>query len=101
MFRSLGAATLAPAATALAPRKAQLPFKLSVMLWTVSPKSPIDRRLEEIAQAGYRSVELVSEFTDWSEEEFRRVKTKMRDLGMAFDTIAGKRRVYLEIRRSY
>jgi hydroxypyruvate isomerase len=89
MFRSLGAATLGPAATALAAREAQLPFKLSVMLWTVSPKSPIDRRLEEIAQAGYRSVELVSEFTDWSEEEFRRVKTKMRDLGMAFDTIAG------------
>jgi len=59
------------------------------MLWTVFQKLPIERRLERIAEAGYRSVELDTEFTEWSDEDFRRINAKRRALGMVFDTMAG------------
>jgi hydroxypyruvate isomerase len=70
-------------------RGVEPPFKLSVMLWTVFQKLPIEQRLEKIAEAGYRSVELVTEFTEWSDEALRRVNAKRRALGMVFDTMAG------------
>jgi len=69
--------------------RAEPPFKLSVMLWTVFQKLPIERRLERISAAGYRSVELVTEFTEWPDEDFRRINAKRRALGMVFDTMAG------------
>lgn len=64
-----------------------VPFKLSVMLWTVFQKLPFEERLEKVAEAGYRAVELVNEFAKWSEEDFRRANTKRRSLGMTFDTM--------------
>ena len=70
-------------------QRAEPPFRLSVMLWTVFQKLPIERRLERIAEAGYRSVELVTEFTEWSDEDFRRINAKRCALGMVFDTMAG------------
>src|SRR5438132_350733 len=70
-------------------QRAEPPFRLSVMLWTVFQKLPIERRLERIAEAGYRSVELVTEFTEWSDKDFRRINAKPRALGMVFDTMAG------------
>jgi len=48
------------------------------MMWTVFQQLPIERRLERIAEAGYRSVELVTEFTEWSDEDFRRINEKRR-----------------------
>src|SRR5260370_479542 len=38
------------------------PFRLSVMLWTISPTLSLPQRLEQIAQAGYHYVELTSEY---------------------------------------
>jgi hydroxypyruvate isomerase len=70
-------------------RRSEPPFKLSVMLWTVFQKLPIEERLDKIAEAGYRSVELVSEFTEWSDADFRKVNAKRRALGMIFDAMAG------------
>jgi hydroxypyruvate isomerase len=66
-----------------------VPFKLSVMLWTVFQKLPFEQRLEKVAEAGYKYVELVGEYKKWSEEDFRRTNAKRRELGINFDTTAG------------
>ncbi len=66
-----------------------VPFKLSVMLWTVFQKLPFDQRLEKVAQAGYKYVELVGEYQKWSDDDFRKANAKRRELGISFDTTAG------------
>jgi hydroxypyruvate isomerase len=67
----------------------RVPFKLSVMLWTVSPDLSFERRLAMVAQAGYRNVELVGEYMGWSENEFLRANAKRKELGITFDATAG------------
>jgi hydroxypyruvate isomerase len=66
-----------------------LPFKLSVMLWTVYRNLPFEQRLEKVGEAGYRAVELVDEFKQWADEDFRRANSKKRSLGITFDATAG------------
>lgn len=66
-----------------------VPFKISIMLWTVFGNLPFEQRLEKVAEAGYRAVELVGEYAKWSAEDFRRVDRKRRELGITFDTTAG------------
>jgi hydroxypyruvate isomerase len=66
-----------------------VPFHLSVMLWTVFQRLPFEQRLEKVAEAGYKNVELVGEYKKWSEDDFRRANAKRRELGMTFDTTAG------------
>jgi len=66
-----------------------VPFKISVMLWTVFQKLPFEARLEKVAEAGYRAVELVGEYKNWSEEDFRGANRKRRELGITFDVTAG------------
>src|SRR5437868_12578727 len=85
---ALGTAAL-PSLPALAAREGDLPFKLSVMLWTVYKPLPFDQRLEKVAEAGYRAVELVNEFKDWSDDDFRKANAKKRSLGITFDSAAG------------
>ena len=65
-----------------------IPFKLSVMLWTVYRDLPFEQRLEKVAEAGYQAVELADEYKGWSTGEFRRVSLKVRSLNIVFDTIA-------------
>jgi len=93
-----GTALAAPALAALpvqsqsAPLEGEapgVPFKISVMLWTVFEKLPFEQRLEKVAEAGYHAVELVGEYKDWSEEDFRRANRKRRELGITFDVTAG------------
>jgi len=88
---ALSAAAL-PSIPALAAGDADIPFKLSVMLWTVFKDLPFDQRLEKIAEAGYHAVELVNEFKDWSDEDFRKANAKKRSLGINFDSTAGLRK---------
>lgn len=85
---ALGAATL-PILPAFAAADEQVPFKLSVMLWTIYMKLPFDQRLEKVSEAGYHAVELVGEFKNWSDDEFRRANAKKRSLGITFDSTAG------------
>ena len=66
-----------------------LPFKLSVMLWTVFRDLPFERRLEKVAEAGYRNVELVGEYEKWSPADFDRANAKRKELGISFDATAG------------
>ena len=63
--------------------------KLSVMLWTVFRNLPFEQRLEKVAEAGYRAVELVEEFRNWQAADFTRAAARRRSLGMTFDATAG------------
>ncbi len=65
------------------------PFTLSVMLWTIFRDLPFEQRLEKVAEAGYRAVELVGEFSQWSDADFFKYNAKKRSLGMVFDATAG------------
>ena len=67
------------------------PFQLSVMLWTVYRELPFGQRLEKVAEAGYHAVELVNEYGNWSEEDYRDANRKKRNLGMTFDASSGLR----------
>jgi hydroxypyruvate isomerase len=69
------------------------PYSVSIMLWTVFRKLPFEERLEKVAEAGYRNVELVGEYhrEHWSDDEFNRVNAKRKELGITFDTTAGLR----------
>lgn len=68
---------------------AEVPFRLSVMLWTVFQGLPFEQRLENVAAAGYQAVELVGEFNSWSEDDFRSVHRRKQSLGLSFDATAG------------
>ncbi len=65
------------------------PFQLSVMLWTVFTDLPFEQRLEKVAEAGYRNVELVGEYDKWTEDQFQRANRKRKELGITFDCTAG------------
>lgn len=64
-------------------------FKLSVMLWTVFTELSFEQRLEKVAEAGYRYVELVGEYEKWSKDDFNRANAKRKELGVSFDATAG------------
>jgi hydroxypyruvate isomerase len=64
-------------------------FQLSVMLWTVFTDLPFEQRLEKVAEAGYRNVELVGEYDKWTEDQFKRANQKRKELGITFDCTAG------------
>jgi hydroxypyruvate isomerase len=81
----VGAVALPSAISSTADIEVPLPFKLSVMLWTVYRDLPFEQRLEKVAEAGYRSVELVNEFNQWADDDFRRFQVKKRALGMTVD----------------
>jgi hydroxypyruvate isomerase len=85
---ALGAATL-PSLPVFAATDEHDPFKLSVMLWTIYTKLPFEQRLEKVSEAGYHAVELVNEFKQWSDDDFRRANAKKRSLGITFDSTAG------------
>jgi hydroxypyruvate isomerase len=71
------------------PTTPDAPFKLSVMLWTVFRDLPFEQRLEKVAEAGYKNVELVGEYQKWSEADYVRANAKRKELGISFDATAG------------
>src|SRR5438105_14850147 len=79
-----GRSPLAGAAPAPPGKAGRIPYKLSVMLWTVFQKLPFEQRLEKVAEAGYHAVELVGEFHNWSADDYRSYNRKKRALGMNF-----------------
>jgi hydroxypyruvate isomerase len=66
-----------------------VPFKLSVMLWTVFRGQPFAQRLDKVAEAGFHAVELVDEFKGWTKEDFAAARRKKHELGMEVDATAG------------
>src|SRR3989442_468679 len=87
---AMGAAAIPSALYSAQPSGSNsLPFNLSVMLWTVYKDLPFEQRLEKVAEAGYQAVELVKEFENWTDADFRRANSKKRSLGITFDASAG------------
>ncbi len=63
--------------------------RCSVMLWALASAVPrFDDRLELVARAGYRQVELVDEFRSWTEADWTRILGRMRILGLRVDAVA-------------
>ena len=80
---------LAPSFLAKSDERRSAPYDISIMLWTVFNKLPFEQRLEKVAEAGYRNVQLVGEYEKWTEEDFNRANAKRRELGITFDCTAG------------
>jgi len=94
--RAVAAAAVFPATTRLEGAATSLRSlndvagpRLSVMLWTVFRELPFEQRLEKVAEAGYRAVELVEEFKEWQAADFARVAARRRALDIRFDATAG------------
>ncbi|MGA8030370.1 MAG: TIM barrel protein [Bryobacteraceae bacterium] len=87
--KTLAAGALTSAALKPAEESAAPPFNLSVMLWTVFKDMPFEQRLEKVVEAGYKNVELVGEYHNWSSDQFDRANAKRKELGITFDTTAG------------
>ncbi len=95
--KTLAGATLTSAAMARAPRAiastgeanaavVESPFKISVMIWSVFHGLPFEQRLEKVAEAGYKAVQLVNETASWSDDDFLRYNKKRKELGIVIDT---------------
>ncbi len=78
-----------PVSAAAAAEAEGVPFSLSIMLWTVFRDLPFPQRLEKAREAGYRAVELVDEFKNWSKNDFAEARRKKRELGIEFDGTTG------------
>jgi hydroxypyruvate isomerase len=81
---AVGAAAFSSSVVA-AETKPALPFKLSVMLWTIDRDAPFDERIEKVVEAGYNSVELVGEFNKWSDADFQHFRAKKQSLNLTVD----------------
>ena len=93
-LQTLAASSIAAASPALTTAQNQGrasggSFQLSVMLWTVFRDLPFEERLERVASAGYRNVELVGEYRKWSPADFARANVARQRLGITFDATAG------------
>lgn len=88
---ALGTAAAAKVSLSDAQPATKAPYDLSVMLWTVFRHLPFEQRLEKVAEAGYRHVELVGEWEKWSDSDWRQANRKKRQLAMTFDATSGAR----------
>ncbi len=63
--------------------------RFSVMLWALKSRGGFEENLERVAQAGYGHVELVGEFSGWSEADWVRILARMKELGLTVDATSG------------
>src|SRR5882757_3661423 len=63
--------------------------QFSVMMWALNKRGSFEENLERVAQAGYRHVELVGEFTRWSEADWTRILARMQALKITVDATSG------------
>lgn len=61
------------------------------MLWTVWTDLSFEKRLANVAEAGYSNIELVGEYAKWSDADFARANAARKQLGIHFDATAGLR----------
>jgi hydroxypyruvate isomerase len=66
-----------------------VPYSLSVMLWTVFRDLPFEERLAKVAEAGYNQVELVGEYSKWSQADFDKATAAAKRFNIKFDATAG------------
>lgn len=81
------------AAAALAPRiglaQAALTGRLSVMIWVLRKRGSFEQNLETVAKAGFKHIELIGEFWQWTDAERERYLAKMAALGITIDATTG------------
>lgn len=82
------------AAAALAPRigfaqAAALTDRLSVMIWVLRKRGSFEQNLETVAKAGFKHIELIGEFWQWTDAERERYLAKMAALGITIDATTG------------
>jgi hydroxypyruvate isomerase len=95
-FVGMTAASLAARALPAQETPAQAPAahaqtspQFSVMIWTLKKLGTFEENLDRIALAGYHHVELVGEFKQWSEEDYRRIMGRMETLKISVDATSG------------
>jgi hydroxypyruvate isomerase len=59
------------------------------MIWTLKKLGTFEENLDRVALAGYHHVELVGEFKQWSEEDYRRIMGRMETLKISVDATSG------------
>jgi hydroxypyruvate isomerase len=80
-----GSAALIAGAALAHPEPPKPRIVSSLMLWTI--QGSFDEKLEIAARAGIQSVELVSEYTDWSDTDIARAKKLSRALHLGMDAL--------------
>jgi hydroxypyruvate isomerase len=88
MLATLTAGLIASRAAPAQPG-APRPFKLSVMLWTLRPKYPVEKAIDLVAGAGYDGFELVDEDKKWSAADVKRIRARMEQLRIVCDAMSG------------
>jgi hydroxypyruvate isomerase len=83
--RALSGQVAADATPVAGERSAQF----SVMIWTLKKLGTFEENLERVALAGYHHIELVGEFKQWSEEDYRRIMARMETLKITVDATGG------------
>jgi hydroxypyruvate isomerase len=61
----------------------------SVMMWTLKKMGTFEENLDKVALAGFHHVELVGEWKQWSDEDYRRILGRMETLKITVDATSG------------
>jgi hydroxypyruvate isomerase len=82
------------ASAALLPRVAMaqasaLDDRFSVMIWVLRKRGTFEQNLDAVAKAGYKHIELIGEFWQWSDTDRERYMKKMGELGITVDATTG------------
>jgi hydroxypyruvate isomerase len=59
------------------------------MIWVLRQRGSFEENLTRVAEAGYRHIELIAEFAKWSEDDWRRILGRMRELKISVDATTG------------
>lgn len=63
--------------------------RFSVMIWVLRKRASFEQNLETVAKAGYKHIELIGEFWQWSDADRERYMAKMASLGITIDATTG------------
>ncbi|MBS1800183.1 MAG: TIM barrel protein [Acidobacteria bacterium] len=63
--------------------------RLSVMIWVLRKRGNFEQNLETVAKAGFRHIEMIGEFWQWTDADRERYMAKMASLGITIDATTG------------
>jgi hydroxypyruvate isomerase len=63
--------------------------RFSVMIWVLRKRGTFEQNLETVAKAGFRHIELIGEFWQWSNADRERYMAKMASLDITIDATTG------------
>jgi hydroxypyruvate isomerase len=63
--------------------------RFSVMIWVLRKRGTFEQNLEAVAKAGYKHIELIGEFWQWTDADRERYMAKMASLGITIDATTG------------